>query len=216
MILSGDTLYGTAPVGGSSSNGTVFKVNIDGTGFTVLHSFAATTSYNGLGAPINSDGASPQAGLVLWGTTLYGTSSGGGRWGYGTVFTVSTDGHGFKILKAFAGTYGDGANPTSALVLSGDALYGGLGNSENGNNASGVFKLSVPPQLSIIPAGANAVLSWPVRDGGFDYTGYVLQSATNLLAPVWTTNFTALVAVNGQNVVTNPMAGTQQFFRLRR
>src|SRR6266568_5162271 len=40
LILSDNFLYGTAPYGGSSGNGTVFKVNIDGTGFTTLHSFA--------------------------------------------------------------------------------------------------------------------------------------------------------------------------------
>ena len=39
LILSGNTLYGTASDGGSSGNGTVFAVNTDGTGFTNLHSF---------------------------------------------------------------------------------------------------------------------------------------------------------------------------------
>src|SRR5881396_1193373 len=39
LVLSGDTLYGTATFGGESAGGTVFKVNIDGTGFTTLHSF---------------------------------------------------------------------------------------------------------------------------------------------------------------------------------
>jgi len=32
-------LYGTTELGGSSDNGTVFKLNPDGTSFTVLHSF---------------------------------------------------------------------------------------------------------------------------------------------------------------------------------
>ena len=39
LILSGNTLYGTARSGGSSGNGTVFALNTDGTGFTNLHSF---------------------------------------------------------------------------------------------------------------------------------------------------------------------------------
>ena len=39
LILSGNTLYGTAYGGGSSGNGTVFAVNTDGTGFTNLYSF---------------------------------------------------------------------------------------------------------------------------------------------------------------------------------
>jgi uncharacterized repeat protein (TIGR03803 family) len=40
LVLSGDTLYGTTAGGadGFWGCGTVFKVNIDGTGFTVLHS----------------------------------------------------------------------------------------------------------------------------------------------------------------------------------
>src|ERR1035437_4168022 len=49
LILSGNTLYGTAFQGGSSGAGMVFTVNTDGTGFTNLHSF----NY--------SDGANPQA-----------------------------------------------------------------------------------------------------------------------------------------------------------
>src|SRR5450756_1636931 len=41
LILSGNTLYGTAYGGGSSGNGTVFAVHTNGTGFTNLHSFTA-------------------------------------------------------------------------------------------------------------------------------------------------------------------------------
>ena len=47
LVLSGGTLYGTTYLGGSSDKGTVFKVNTDGTGYTVLKSFTG------------SDGASP-------------------------------------------------------------------------------------------------------------------------------------------------------------
>jgi hypothetical protein len=54
---------------------------------------------------------------------------------------------------------------------------------------------------------------WPVA--GFDYTGYTLQSTTNLgpLA-VWVTNSPAPVVIGGQNVIINPMSGPQQFYRL--
>src|SRR5438477_473785 len=81
---SGTTLYGTAAYGGSSGGGTVFALNTDGTGFTNLHNFT-----NG------SDGADPQAGLILSGNTLYGTAYNGGSSGLGTVFAVHTDGTGF-------------------------------------------------------------------------------------------------------------------------
>jgi len=35
LILSGNTLYGTARTGGTSNFGSVFKLNTDGTGFTI-------------------------------------------------------------------------------------------------------------------------------------------------------------------------------------
>src|SRR5258707_3059860 len=41
---SGNILYGTTAYGGSSGNGTVFAVNTDGTGFTNLHNFMATST----------------------------------------------------------------------------------------------------------------------------------------------------------------------------
>ena len=62
LVLVGSTLYGTTTGGGSSGNGVVFKVNTDGSGYTVLKSFTAAT------------GRWPQAGVVLAGSTLYGTT----------------------------------------------------------------------------------------------------------------------------------------------
>src|SRR5712671_4684075 len=92
LILSGNTLYGTAS--------TVFAVNTDGTGFTTLYTFTASST-NSSGVYTNSDGADPYAGLILSGNTLYGTAEYGGRSGYGTVFAVNTDGSGFTNLYSF-------------------------------------------------------------------------------------------------------------------
>src|SRR2546427_455059 len=39
LVLSGSTLYGAAHKGGTWENGTLLKVNIDGTGFATLHNF---------------------------------------------------------------------------------------------------------------------------------------------------------------------------------
>jgi uncharacterized repeat protein (TIGR03803 family) len=39
LILAGNTLYGTATLGGLGGSGTVFSVNTDGTGFTTVHHF---------------------------------------------------------------------------------------------------------------------------------------------------------------------------------
>jgi hypothetical protein len=73
-----------------------------------------------------------------------------------------------------------------------------------------VFALTLPVQLTIIQSGANVVLSWPAYAVGF-----TLQSTTSLAPPaVWITNSSPPVLVNGQNTVTNPITGTQVFFRL--
>ncbi len=42
LVLAGSTLYGTTWYGGSSGNGVVFKVNTDGSGYTVLKSFTGS------------------------------------------------------------------------------------------------------------------------------------------------------------------------------
>jgi uncharacterized repeat protein (TIGR03803 family) len=79
LALSGTTLYGTAQRGGDNE-GTGFKLNTDGSGLAVLHSFTA----HGLSSPnnTNNDGENPK-GLVLSGKTLYGIASECGRayWG---------------------------------------------------------------------------------------------------------------------------------------
>ena len=78
LTLSSNTLYGTTAGGGTSSNGTLFAINTDGSGFTSLYSFTG-----------GSDGADPQSDLVLSGNTLYGTANSGGASGNGTVFSFT-------------------------------------------------------------------------------------------------------------------------------
>jgi uncharacterized repeat protein (TIGR03803 family) len=78
LILSGDTLYGTASSGGNSGNGTVFRINTNGMGFTNLHSFDG-----------DNDGTRPFAGLIQSGNTLYGTAFSGGHSRNGTVFKLA-------------------------------------------------------------------------------------------------------------------------------
>jgi uncharacterized repeat protein (TIGR03803 family) len=217
LVLSGNTLYGAA--------GTVFSLNTDGTRFTVQHSFSAP-----------SDGDAPSA-LVIRGNVLYGTAGEQGSFYTGTVFKLNTDGTGFTVLHNFKPPWGvgprdfggvantDGASPHS-LILSGDTLYGTT--STGGASGCGtVFSLSLlpvtPPQLAITAAGGNVILMWPTNT-----SGYFLQSSTNLAsAAAWTAlspqavivngHYTAVnspVIVNGQNTVTNPISGTQQFYRL--
>ena len=137
LILSGHTLYGTASGGGAHGNGTIFSINTDGSGFTLLHTFKP----NNLNLPDNADGEDPRGDLLLSGDTLYGTARSGGTNGYGTAFSLNTNGSGFTVLHMFDshnvnGTNLDGWYPEGNLVISGDTLFGTA--SAGGTNSSGI------------------------------------------------------------------------------
>ncbi len=158
LALSGDTLYGTAFWGGNSGYGTVFAINTDGTGFTNLHSF-------NLGP---SDGAFPDAGLVLSGNTLYGTASVGGIWNGGTVFAINTDGTGFTNLHDFTGY---GVNPRAGLTLGGAILYGTTYGAAYGGDGT-VFAINTNG------TGFTNLYGFDERGGGFNpQAGLILRGA---------------------------------------
>jgi len=225
LILSGDTLYGTAHSGGSSGAGTVFALNTNGTGFTTLHSFAAGSgTYPHF---TNSEGGYPYAGLILLGSTLYGAAQSGGSGGSGTVLALNTKGTGFTTLHSFAGLSGSegnggygansgGAYPDSVLIISGNTLFGTADYGGSlGNGTLFSVSLPTPPPLTITASGTNVILTWPPGVNGYSTAGYALQSATNLASPAaWTSVVPTPVVVNGQLTVTNPVSGTQQFYRL--
>jgi uncharacterized repeat protein (TIGR03803 family) len=114
-VISGSTIYGTVNQG-AAGGGVVFSVNMDGTGFAVLHTFTNV-------AP---DGYQPLGSLALSGSTLYGTTyyggGGNGTTGYGTVFSVDADGSGYQNLHSF--TTSTGYKPYGAVIVDGSALYG--------------------------------------------------------------------------------------------
>jgi uncharacterized repeat protein (TIGR03803 family) len=116
LALSGSTLFGVTRVGGNPNvnnglgYGTIFSGNVNGSGFTTLHSFSG------------SDGSTPNGDLVLAGSTLYGTSTGGGSSNEGTVFAVNTGGTGFATLHNFSGA--EGSSPHAGLLLYSNILYG--------------------------------------------------------------------------------------------
>lgn len=123
LILSGSTFYGATLGGGSSNKGTIFKMNTDGTGFALLHSFTG------------SDGQSQQNGLTLSGSMLYGITTAGGDSNLGTIFQMGTDGTGYQLLHSFNGS--DGSTPYGSLFLSSSTLYGMT--SAGGSSGKGVI-----------------------------------------------------------------------------
>jgi uncharacterized repeat protein (TIGR03803 family) len=181
LVLMSNTLFGTTYAGGSSGYGTVFRVNTDGTAFTNIYSFS--------GSPY---GAYPQAGLVLSGNTLFGTTYAGGSSGFGTVFRINTDGSSPSNVYSFAGG-ANGANPEAGLVLSGNTLYGttfGGGYYGDGTvfsvntNGSGFqsclfdYTNGANPQAGLLLLGNT--LYGTTANGGSNGWGAVFQISTNL------------------------------------
>ncbi len=113
LLLDGSTLYGVTNEAGLFGYGTVFKINTDGSGFQLLHSF-----------DYDNEGGYPWGGLVISGNVLYGMANEGGTYGYGTLFKINTDGTGFFVMKPFV--YENGCHGAGSLTLDGDYLYGML------------------------------------------------------------------------------------------
>jgi uncharacterized repeat protein (TIGR03803 family) len=156
---SDGNFYGTTELGGAAGTndegkGTIFKMLADGT-ITALHSFAG-----------DDDGGWPEAGLVQGPDgTLYGTTTGGGLLGWGTMFAITPAGQ-YSSLTPF----GAGA-PTSLLIPGPDgnfcstALFGG--EYEQGT------LFSVTPQGSV-----NVLFSFDGTNG-FDPNALVRASDGN-------------------------------------
>ena len=122
LVGSDGALYGTTLFGGHSAAGTVFKINTNGTGFTVLYGFGP-----------GGGGGAPQSRLIEGSDgALYGVASGGGLNGGGTVFSLHKDGSGIAELHSFPDTIGNNSFPLAILEGSDGALngitgYGGIG-----------------------------------------------------------------------------------------
>lgn len=118
-LLYGTTTYGGPPYNVPPTNpdnkGNVFRMNLDGSGFTVLHEFSG-----GAG-----DGWKPWSGLAISGDVIYGSTVYGGPSGEsgGVLYALQTDGTTFRLLHTF-GAPGDGFGASTSPTLIGDTLYG--------------------------------------------------------------------------------------------
>jgi uncharacterized repeat protein (TIGR03803 family) len=129
LLLGKDgNFYGTTSAGGMRNFGTVFQFSPGGA-LTVLHSFTD-----------GSDGFGPLAGLIQ-GTNglLYGTASGGGTNGFGTVFQITTNGL-LTTLVSFNNT--NGATPRAGLVQGKDGNFYGTTSAGGSNDFGTIFQMT--------------------------------------------------------------------------
>jgi uncharacterized repeat protein (TIGR03803 family) len=133
-------LYGTTYGGGASGGGTVFKITPSGTLSTLYSFFCARSAC--------PDGGFPYATLVqATNGSLYGTTTGGGANGDGTVFKITPSGT-LTTLHSFDVT--DGYLPYTALLQATNGnLYGTT--VQGGANGDGtVFKITPSGTLTTL------------------------------------------------------------------
>jgi uncharacterized repeat protein (TIGR03803 family) len=189
-------LYSTTNKGGTSGAGTVFKVTLTGEE-SVLYSFGSGSE----------DGTYPDAGLIAYKGSLYGTTYAGGAGGpdcsflgCGTVFKLipkpakgcpsdSNTGNGWceSVLYSFGSQSGDGIAPDAGLIVDTEGnLYGTT--LSGGNGVGAVFELS-PQPAGGCAAGSNPGNGWcetvlysfgSEPDGANPYAGVILDKSGNL------------------------------------
>lgn len=138
LLHDNGVLYGMTSQGDgiTTASGTIYKLNIDGTGYSILHSFTLNNSV---------DGNNPQGSLVISGNVLYGMTRKGGAvysqelGGMGTMFKMNTDGSNFSLLHSFA--LGEDY-PYGSLLLDGNFLYGMTATYGSNDNAGKIFKIN--------------------------------------------------------------------------
>jgi len=195
LTLGNDgNFYGTVGEDSGSDYKTVFKMTTNG----VLTTLAYLSYVNGAG---------PVATLTL-GTdgNFYGTTMDGGRGDSGTVFMVTTNGT-LTTLVSFS--YVNGAYLSAALTLGtdgnfyGTTRYGGIANSLNPSGMGTVFRLLLPPVITVQPRSQT-------NNAGATVT--LLVSATSLipLGYQWQKNSTNLVDggnISGSSTTTLTITG---------
>jgi uncharacterized repeat protein (TIGR03803 family) len=163
---NGKTFYGMTQSGGSAAVGAVFSFSMTcktsgkcKTKFKVLHSFNCPN--NGFPTCTGGNGATPDHGtLVQSGTTLFGLTANGGKYGNGVLFSVQTNGKHFTILQHFGNpTSNDGISPLGSLLLDGTTLYGTTRSGGNKGKGS-VFRINTD--------GTGYDRIWDFQDGTTD------------------------------------------------
>jgi uncharacterized repeat protein (TIGR03803 family) len=173
-------LFGTTYFGGAQNVGTIFELtpNSDGSWKeSVLYSFCSLTHC--------SDGANPLAGLIFdQDGDLYGTTSAGGAYGWGSVFELTPNaGRTWeeRVLHHFTGGK-DGFYPSAGLIFdNAGKLYG----TTNGSGEFGCSGTSCGVIFELKPSSngqwtEKVLHTFNGKDGRNPYAGLIFDHGGNL------------------------------------
>jgi uncharacterized repeat protein (TIGR03803 family) len=160
------TIYGTTTAGGAHGDGVVFAIDPSGTERT-LYDFGATAN----------DASSPVSRLTWWNGKLYGTTSSGGAYGGGTVYSLTLTGSEAVLYSFGNGT--DGNDPfCSGVTPFRGKLYGTT--RSGGTHGKGVV-------FAISPSGSGGAIynfGQHSDDGTNPMSGVIVYRGA-LYGPAW-------------------------------
>jgi uncharacterized repeat protein (TIGR03803 family) len=209
MQASDGNFYGTTYNGGQYGNGVVFEVSPAGA-FTDLHDFDP-----------NTEGAEPFSTLVQ-GTNgvLYGTTTSGGTFTFGTIYSIPLGGGSPTTLYSFDGTSGTapGAPLTQHTngVFYGDAAWGG-------SDDLGTFyslNAGLSPFVRLVTTSAKVGKTVEILGQGFTGTTAVSFNGTaatfHVVSQAYLTATVPTGATNGFVTVATPSGALEsnQVFRV--
>lgn len=157
-------LYGTTDRGGSNQNGTIFKLNKDGSGYSVLHRFLG-----------GNDGAEP-FGALLEGSDglLYGTTT-GGLSSYGTIYKINKNGSGYVVVKKLTTPATDGSGPNAGLIQASDGFFYGTTPYGGSKGGGAIYRFGTNG------AGYKLIRSFTGGDDGFTLLSPLLEGGDGML-----------------------------------
>ncbi len=191
-------LFGTTSYGGPDNYGMLYRINRDGTGYTILRYFVSSNIDGYLPVPPPVEGP----GDLLYGTTYYD-----GPNEAGVVYCVRKDGSGYAVLHRFDWDLPQGAEPNAQLIWASDgALYGTtfLG--------GGVVDGSVFRVKPVVLTGRQMGGQFTVRFEGFASQVYDLE-ASDGLPPTWSRIASVTNLTGAVDWIEPPPQPSRRFYR---
>jgi uncharacterized repeat protein (TIGR03803 family) len=201
-------LYGTTRSGGEGvsigsarGSGTIFRLNKDGTGYTVLKWFSGNTW---------SEPSGPIGALVEGNDgLLYGVTEGGGADDEGTVFRIDKLGNHFAVLYSLRQS--DGNQPQAGPVQGKDGAFYGTTANGGAFNLGTVFKIwppEAPAMLNVLTAGNTNQVTF----SGLSGARYQVLRLTNLMT--WTSSPAIVMPPSGSYTdIDAAVQGPWTFYR---
>ena len=201
-------LYGTTSTGGQNAmglgagttdgRGTIFRIARDGSSFSTIHAFQDNATVK--------EGYGSVAGLVQGSDSrLYGVNPNGGANGYGTLFSLNTDGTNFTVLYNFDKP--SGSNPTSTPFLhTNGKIYGTTAGGGSGYGVLYSFDAGLKPFAILVGpwSGPIGTVVGILGQGFTNVTGVLIGGA----AVPWT-KFNGVTVVSDTYMTVTIPAGAK-------